>query len=113
MLQAAARRDVMMMMRRLSVMMLAGVLAVGLVACTKRGPEPSEPTRAHNTPPPASSKLAKVQMGMSPREVQNVIGSPDDESAYVTGKAFIPWYFGRDRHRVAYFYKGEGRVVFA
>ena len=103
----------MMTMRRLSVIILAGVLAAGVVACTKRSPEPSEPTRAHYTPPPTDSKLAKVQVGMSPREVQNVMGAPDDENAYVTGKAFIPWYFGRDRTRTAYFYKNQGRVVFA
>jgi hypothetical protein len=50
---------------------------------------------------------------MSPREVEAILGPPNDENAYVTGKAFIPWYFGRDRWRRAYFYKGMGRVVFA
>ena len=33
--------------------------------------------------------------------------------AYVTGKAFIPFYFAPDRARRAYFYRGLGRVVLA
>jgi hypothetical protein len=49
---------------------------------------------------------------MSPREVESILGPPNDENAYVTGKAFIPFFYGRDRWRRAYFYKGLGRVVF-
>jgi hypothetical protein len=59
------------------------------------------------------SPLAKVQPGMSPREVENLLGPPSDENAYMTGKAFIPFFYGQDRWRRAYFYKGVGRVVFA
>ena len=89
------------------------LLTIGLGACAHREPAPDRPTRVVGTPPPANSPLAKVQVGMSPREVENLIGPPTDENAYTTGKAFIPWYFGRDRWRRAYFYKGMGRVVFA
>jgi hypothetical protein len=95
--------------------LMALVVAVGLSGCAKREPEP-EPASAlqANTypPPPPKSKLAKVQVGMSPREVENILGPPTDENAYVTGKAFIPFYYGKDRWRRAYFYKGVGRVVF-
>jgi len=91
-------------------------LTLGLGACARKAPEP-EPAPAPQArtypPPPAKSKLAKVQVGMSPREVENILGPPTDESAYVTGKAFIPFYYGKDRWRRAYFYKGVGRVVFA
>ena len=96
------------------------VLTVGLQACAHREPEPApaKSVQASSTgsvvvPPPKSSKLAKVQVGMSPREVEAVLGPPTDENAYVTGKAFIPFYYGKDRWRRAYFYKGMGRVVFA
>ena len=86
---------------------------VGLIACsTQRTPEPDRPTRAA-VAPQASSPLAKVEVGMTPREVENLLGAPTDENQYVTGKAFIPFYFGRDRWRRAYFYRGLGRVVFA
>jgi hypothetical protein len=83
------------------------------VACAHREPEPAAPMRANATPPPAGSPLAKVQVGMSAREVENVLGTPNDENAYMTGKAFIPFFYGQDRWRRAYFYKGLGRVVFA
>jgi hypothetical protein len=91
-------------------------LATGVcTGCAHREPEPqqSRPAAAdRGTPPPPNSKLAKVQVGMSVRDVEQILGPPNDENAYVTGKAFIPWYFGPDRVRHAYFYRGLGRVVF-
>jgi hypothetical protein len=88
------------------------LLAVGLGACAQKEPSPEHPAHAVATPPPANSPLAKVQVGMSPREVENILGPPNDENQYMTGKAFIPFFYGRDRWRRAYFYKGMGRVVF-
>jgi hypothetical protein len=35
------------------------------------------------------------------------------QGAYITGKAFIPFYFGSDRTRSEFIYKGEGRLIFA
>jgi hypothetical protein len=105
-----------MMRRRAGWLVVVLLMTVGLTACAKREPEPapvSAPPARTAAPPPAKSKLAKVQVGMSPREVENILGPPTDESAYVTGKAFIPFYYGKDRWRRAYFYKGVGRVVFA
>ena len=85
----------------------------GLIACSaQRAAEPDRPTRAA-VAPPASSPLAKVEVGMAPREVENILGPPTDENQYVTGKAFIPFYFGQDRWRRAYCYRGLGCVVFA
>jgi hypothetical protein len=99
-------------MRRLGMVVLAGML-VTLGACA-RGPEPERPAaKPAWQAPPASSPLAKVQAGMTEQEVQALLGVPSDQNMYVTGKAFMPFYYGRDRHRIAYFYKGVGRVVFA
>lgn len=102
-------------MRKLSCLVLSAVVFVGVAGCAHRAPEEGRSMGGQHaaTPPPASSPLAKVQTGMSQREVQNLIGPPTDEKQYVTGKAFIPWYFGPDRSRIAYYYKGQGRVVFA
>jgi hypothetical protein len=97
-------------MGRLVVGTMVAMLA--LVACAHREPEPAAPMHA-SAPPPAGSKLAKVQTGMSAREVENILGPPTSENAYITGKAFIPFFYGQDRWRRAYFYKGVGRVVFA
>ncbi len=39
------------------------------------------------------------------------MGTPTDQGAYVTGKAFIPFFYGSDRYEVVY--KGQGRLIFA
>jgi len=46
------------------------------------------------------SKFTKLKIGMSRAEVVDLIGPPTDEGAYVTGKAFIPFYYGSDRSRI-------------
>jgi hypothetical protein len=108
-------------MTRMTIAVL--VAAMGVVGCARRPPAPASTTTTQETdeaarwakegtPPPANSPLAKIHAGMRPREVEKILGPPDDENAYVTGKAFIPYYYGRDRSRQAYFYKGLGRVVF-
>ena len=43
----------------------------------------------------------------------DIAGAPTDQGAYVTAKAFIPWYFGSDKHRYEMVYKGMGRLIFA
>jgi hypothetical protein len=59
------------------------------------------------------SKLAGIREGMSPEQVQKIAGAPGSIKPYITGKAFIPWYFGPDRERTAYYYRGQGRVIFS
>ncbi|MDB5815728.1 MAG: hypothetical protein JWN23_2845 [Rhodocyclales bacterium] len=59
------------------------------------------------------SKFAKLKIGMSMKQVFDLIGQPSDQGAYVTGKAFIPFYFGGDRHRFEAVYKNTGRLIFA
>ena len=93
---------------------VAVLIGVGSAGCAHRSAEPAETRRETETsPPPRNSPLAKVEVGMSVRDVESLLGPPNDESAYVTGKAFIPFYFGPDRTRRAYYYRGLGRVVFA
>jgi hypothetical protein len=45
--------------------------------------------------------------------VTDIAGQPSDQGAYVTGKAWIPFYFGSDRYRHELVYKGMGRLIFA
>jgi predicted small lipoprotein YifL len=95
-------------------LLLVVLLAAALPGCSsQKGPEPAPPARATVASPPAGSPLAKVQTGMSEREVESLLGPPTGENEYITGKAFIPFFYGRDRTRLAYFYRGVGRVVFA
>lgn len=63
--------------------------------------------------PAPNSKFAKLEIGMSMKEVTDLIGQPTDSGAYVTGKAWIPFYLGSDRHRYEFVYKDQGRLIFA
>jgi len=63
--------------------------------------------------PAKNSKFTQLQLGMGMKQVTDLIGPPTDQGAYVTGKAFIPFYYGGDRYRHELAYKGQGRLVFA
>ncbi|MBA4261944.1 MAG: hypothetical protein C0443_08005 [Comamonadaceae bacterium] len=63
--------------------------------------------------PAPGTKFTQLQIGMSRAEVLSIAGQPTDQGAYVTGKAWIPWYFGSDRYRHELAYKGMGRLIFA
>jgi hypothetical protein len=63
--------------------------------------------------PAAGSKFGKLKIGMTMKQVTSLIGQPSDQGAYITGKAFIPFYYGGDRHRYEAVYKSTGRLVFA
>ena len=60
-----------------------------------------------------TGKFAKLEIGTSLHEVRDTLGAPSDEGAYLTGKAWIPFYFGSDRHRYELVYEKQGRLIFA
>ena len=98
----------------LALTMLLLLVVVAGCATQSTSPHPQgAPQAPAATPPPAGSKLAGVREGMTPEQVQKIAGAPASIKPYVTGKAFIPWYFGPDRSRTAYYYKGQGRVIFS
>jgi predicted small secreted protein len=63
--------------------------------------------------PAPGSKFTKLQIGMSMKQVTDLIGRPNDQGAYVTGKAWIPFYYGSDRYRHELVYKSQGRLIFS
>jgi len=64
--------------------------------------------------PAPGSKFTKLQIGMSMRQAVDLVGTrPTDQGAYMTGKAWIPFYYGADRHRYEMVFKGQGRLIFA
>jgi hypothetical protein len=63
--------------------------------------------------PVPKSKFARLKIGMSMKEATDIAGQPTDQGAYMTGKAWIPFYFGGDKHRYELTYKGHGRLIFA
>src|SRR5262249_48272729 len=106
-----------------SVMVLASLTAlVALAACASTGggssSEESSTAKAHSSAkppkgvaPPANSKLAKARVGMKPEQVKEILGDPTSQASYMTGKMWIPFYFG-PTHQTDWKYKGQGRVVF-
>lgn len=63
--------------------------------------------------PAPNSKFSQLKIGMSTQQVISLIGQPNDAGAHITGKAFIPFYFGSDRARYEMVFKGHGRLLFA
>lgn len=63
--------------------------------------------------PAPNSRFTRLQIGMSMRQAMDLAGTPTDQGAYMTGKAWIPFYFGSDRHRYEMVYKNQGRLIFA
>lgn len=77
-------------------------------------PAPAEKkAKAPAKPAPPGSKLAKVTNGMSEAQVIEILGAPTSQQNYMTGKAWIPYYYGSDTSRMDYRYKGVGIVVFS
>jgi hypothetical protein len=75
-------------------------------------PAPSDMPAGYSVPR-AGSKLSKVTAGMNDTQVRAVMGEPTNANAYMTGKAFIPYYYGPDTSRTDWMYTGQGRVVFS
>lgn len=63
------------------------------------------------TPQP-ESRFSRVKMGMTVREVVDLLGEPDNMHRYETGKRWLPFYYGADVQRVQFRYKGEGCLTF-
>ena len=64
--------------------------------------------------PPAGSPLAKIKKDMTEEEVRSILGPPDSQGSYDTGKRWIPGYgaFAPDQTRTEFIYKGQGLVTF-
>lgn len=84
----------------------------GTTTASEPAAKPAEAKPA-DVPPPAGHPFAKVTIGMNDTDVRKVLGEPDNANAYMTGKAFIPFYFGPDTARTDWMYKGKGRIVFS
>ena len=92
-------------------------LALTGVGCgtTDNSAEPAKAEEAAKPaiPIPADSPFAKIKLGMGMDEVYALIGPPTDTGHHITGKAFIPYYYGGDTQRTEAIYKGLGTIVFS
>lgn len=94
------------------LVLIGAILVGGLTACSGRQAGQASPAPAPTTVP-ADSPLAKIKVGMGMKQVTDLIGEPTDTKSGITGKAFIPFYFGEDRAQTVAYYKGLGRVVYS
>ena len=62
---------------------------------------------------PTGSKWSRLIIGMDQAEVERILGGTShDVRVMPTGKAFIPFYYGTDRHRYEVVYRGQGSVSY-
>jgi hypothetical protein len=105
-------------MRKHIVVIFAVTALLSLGGCAAES-QPAKVAAAPSAPAAVSkaaaggNSLSKVAVGMTKSQVREIAGSPSDENAYISGKGWIPFYFGNDARRATWFYKGQGRVVFA
>lgn len=62
---------------------------------------------------PVNGKFSGLKIGMGVNEVISVAGAPTDTRSHITGKAWIPFYFGSGRYETVFYYKGVGRLTFS
>jgi outer membrane protein assembly factor BamE (lipoprotein component of BamABCDE complex) len=108
----------MMRTRIVSTLLCGAVLALGGCAAS----QPAKPAARSAAPAAApaakagaatGNSLSTVTVGMTKAQVRDAVGSPSGENSYASGKAWIPFYFGNDVRRTTWYYKGQGRVIFA
>jgi len=68
--------------------------------------------KKYNRKIPSKSKFSRVKKGMGQNQVIHLIGQPTDRGSHVTGKAFMPFYYGSDRYRVVFYYRHQGTLEF-
>lgn len=76
------------------------LVVIALLASCSTGAPPIR------VPAPPSSPLAHVHEGMGMTAVTQLTGPPTDTCSHITGKAFIPFYFGNDKYVTELHYKG-------
>jgi hypothetical protein len=111
-------------MFRSTTALVAGLSIAVLVGCAHRNDsapassssssaKPAEQAEPAAKPIPKGHPFAKIQEGMSDTDVKKILGDPTDRHEYMTGKGFIPGYYGSDTSRSEWIYKGKGSIVFS
>lgn len=82
-------------------------------APAQQNPAQDSAQAASTTPIPKGHVFEKVKYDMTDAQVKQILGAPTTTQAYVSGKTFIPYYYGTEGSREAWFYKGKGQIVFS
>ncbi len=75
-------------------------------------PTPNTTDSQRDAPPADGEKFTRLQLGMDEATVQGLIGPPDVQFGYETGKRWIPFYSGSDVKRRVLIYHSEGCLLF-
>jgi hypothetical protein len=72
------------------------------------------PKKAKSKGTGGGSKFSRLKIGMSSRQVEDLIGPPTDQSHSMLAKAWIPFHsmFGDGDMKIEYHYKREGVLTF-
>jgi len=82
-------------------------------SCNNNEPKVKNKTHEkYNRNVPRTSKFSRLKKGMTRSQVTRRIGYPSDRSSFMTGKGFIPFYYGPDRRRTVYYYRHQGELQF-
>jgi hypothetical protein len=88
--------------------LMMSILLVAYGCAPQAAPGLTSAGQVHQTIP-ADSPLASIREGMSKAEMLSLLGPPTDQDTSITGKAFIPFYFGGDATATRLHYKGLGQ----
>lgn len=61
--------------------------------------------------PRAGSRFERLQIGMERAEVVRIAGRPTSEFSHITGKSFIPYFYGSGGAEIKMAYSGLGRLI--
>ena len=107
-----------MRMLKLACCVLIASTMTGLAGCRTMTPQEAEAhhlaeaRRAAAKIPPEGSRFSRIQPGMDMVEVAAAIGLPEAKGGRPTSKNYNPVYFGKDRYRTTWYYRGQGRITF-
>ena len=88
------------------------LVAVFVVGCAQLGGK-QEYTKKSGVGPGMNAKGEVVDSKLVESGYGQHVKGLGDWEGEITGKAWIPYYFGSDRHRYEMVYKNQGRLIFA
>ena len=100
-------------MKTVRIILFLALSAFIISACASDGGGGGGAYPAGYSAPPAGSPFAKLTINGTEYDVRKALGEPDNANAYMTGKMWIPFYFGSDLARTDWMYTGQGRIVFS
>ncbi len=96
---------------KVALPLIAALAVIFLSSCASTSFKSSEPPVP--VPVPQSSSFSKIKVGMSEKEVVDLIGQPTDKTEFMNWTAFVPVadFFLPAAQTANFYYKKEGTIV--